>query len=242
VATCPRSSGTAVRPRAGTPTFSQQPPPDRVTLRGVAQRAGRGPGPGARREPFPQLVPPMTAPARPLPGHPEAYAAELKWDGVRIIAHIRSGAVKLASRNGRTVSESYPDLAGLGEALGDQPAVLDGEIIAFDQAGRPNFGTLQARMHVSQPSPRLLATVPVFYYVFDLVHLAGWSTLRVPYLQRRELLDQLDLSGPRLQVPPYVPGGRFGGPRRRPATGAGGRGQQAAGLAVPAGPPQRSLA
>jgi len=157
-------------------------------------------------ESFPSLILPMMAVAGPQPTNPDAFAAELKWDGVRVIAHVRDGAVRLVSRNGRDVSESYPDLAALGELL-DEPAVLDGEIVAFDQAGRPNFGTLQARMHVRQPSQRLLASVPVFYQVFDVLHVAGWSTLRMPYQQRRDLLDQLDLDGPRVQVPPCFPGG-----------------------------------
>ena len=63
----------------------------------------------------------MMAVAGPLPTNPDAFAAELKWDGVRAVAHVRDGAVRLVSRNGRDVSESYPDLAGLGGLL-DRPA------------------------------------------------------------------------------------------------------------------------
>jgi bifunctional non-homologous end joining protein LigD len=149
----------------------------------------------------------MMAVPGPLPDRPEVYAAELKWDGVRAIAHIRDGTIKLVSRNGRDVSESYPDLAPVADLLGDQPGVLDGEIVAFNPDGRPDFGTLQARMHVRHPGDRLLAAVPAFYQVFDLLHLSGWSLLQMRYQDRRDLLDQLDLAGPRLQVPPSFPGG-----------------------------------
>jgi bifunctional non-homologous end joining protein LigD len=62
-------------------------------------------------------------------------------------------------------------------------------------------------MHVRQPSPRLLAGVPVYYYVFDVLYVAGWSLVRMPYQRRRELLDQLDLDAARVQVPPSLPGG-----------------------------------
>jgi bifunctional non-homologous end joining protein LigD len=172
-----------------------------VTRRASGRRRETG------TEPFPSLILPMMAVLGPLPQPPEAFGAELKWDGVRAIAHVRDGTVRLVSRNGRDVSASYPDLAELGQLLASQAVVLDGEIVAFDQAGRPNFGTLQSRMHVAHPSPRLLATVPVFYHLFDLLHLNGRSALTLPYQQRRDLLDDLQLDAPRIQVPPYLPGG-----------------------------------
>ncbi len=85
--------------------------------------------------------------------------------------------------------------------------MLDGEIVAFDRDGRPDFGTLQARMHVHKPSTRLLAAVPVFYYLFDLLYVARRSTLNLPYQHRRELLDDLGLEAERIQVPPYLASG-----------------------------------
>ena len=92
----------------------------------------------------------------------------------------------------------------LAEALGSRTAVLDGEIVALDEADRPSFPLLQNRMHVNDPAAirRLVDEVPVRYLVFDLLHLDGRSTIERSYLHRRDLLEQLTLVGPSWQVPP----------------------------------------
>ncbi len=93
------------------------------------------------------------ADARPLRGpcRPTTRSGrfEIKWDGVRAIAYCEPGRVRLESRNLNDISDSYPELARLGRALGSHSAILDGEIVAFDEEGRPSFGALQQRMHVS---------------------------------------------------------------------------------------------
>jgi bifunctional non-homologous end joining protein LigD len=93
--------------------------------------------------------------------------------------------------------------------MGTAQAVLDGEIVSFDAGGRPSFGRLQQRMHVTGATQvrRLVETVPVVYLIFDLLHLDGRSMLDLPYAQRRELLDELALAGPSWQTPPHFVGG-----------------------------------
>jgi bifunctional non-homologous end joining protein LigD len=87
--------------------------------------------------------------------------------------------------------------------------LLDGEIVALDAAGRPNFGLLQDRMHVRHPSAELRARVPVSFYAFDLLHLDGESLVPAPYDERRARLATLDLSvlepTGRVLVPPSFP-------------------------------------
>jgi bifunctional non-homologous end joining protein LigD len=97
----------------------------------------------------------------------------------------------------------------MAEALGSREVVLDGELVAFDEQGRPSFGTLQSRMHVTDAASvrRLAASTPVTYLVFDVLHLDGRSLLGFPYTERRELLESLELSGPSWQTPPWFPGG-----------------------------------
>lgn len=148
---------------------------------------------------LPGLIRPMLAVAAPLPADARAWCAEFKWDGIRCVAHVERGRVRLLSRNGRDLTAAYPELGGL--AAGHQ-AVLDGEIVAFDAAGRPDFGALQNRMHLQAPPPRLIAAVPVAYCAFDVLHLAGRSTLRLPYTLRRDLLESLELE----TVSPAFPG------------------------------------
>jgi bifunctional non-homologous end joining protein LigD len=111
------------------------------------------------------------------------------------------GEVRLTSRLGNDVTAGYPELAGVGAVTGGRPVLLDGEIVALDAAGRPNFGRLQDRMHVRHPPAELRERIPVSFYAFDLLHLDGRPLLAAPYDERRALLGEL---GPaeRVHVPP----------------------------------------
>lgn len=165
--------------------------------------------PPGTRETLPDLVRPMLATAGQMPADDDAFGYELKWDGVRAVVYVEGDSVRTLTRNDREVTATYPELRGLAQALGGRPAVLDGEIVAFDDAGRPSFGTLQARMHVTRPAEvaRLRDAVPVQYLLFDLLHLDGRSTRATPYADRRWLLEGLAPAGPSWQVPPYFQGG-----------------------------------
>ena len=166
------------------------------------------PPPGV--EPVPELIRPMLAtPAKRLPGPDDQWGYEFKWDGVRAVAYVEGGRLRLVSRNDRDVTVSYPELRAMGEALGSRPAVLDGEIVAFDDDNRPSFGALQERMHVTDPNRarRLSEQTPVAFLAFDVLHLDGHPTMALPYEERRELLESLALAGDHWQVPPWFRGG-----------------------------------
>jgi len=150
-------------------------------------------------------VAPMLATTAARAPEGEGWAYELKWDGVRAVVRAAAGAVTVTSRNGRDVTASYPELAGLAAVLPDR-TTLDAEIVALDAAGVPNFGVLQSRMHVAHPPDALLAAIPVVLLAFDLLELAGIPLLAQPYQIRREALADLDLAGPHWQVPPALPG------------------------------------
>ncbi len=157
-------------------------------------------------EPLPALVPAMLATPAQRPPEEEGWSYEMKWDGIRAIAYVDGGRVRLLSRNERDVSGSYPEIRGLGEQLGSTQAVLDGELVAFDDGLRPSFARLQQRMGVTSDAQarRLVASYPVVYVIFDLLHLDGRSTLGLPYVERRELLEGLGLSGRSWQTPPTL--------------------------------------
>jgi bifunctional non-homologous end joining protein LigD len=151
---------------------------------------------------LPALIPPMLATLGAMPTG-QGWGFELKWDGVRAVTYIQRGAVRVVSRNDLDVTKTYPELATLGGLLHGRNAIVDGEIIALDPAGHPSFARLQERMHVRAPGPALLAAVPVLYHVFDVLHLDGESTLRLPYVHRRELLTDLDMIDDTVRVPPH---------------------------------------
>jgi len=170
---------------------------------------------------MPERIVPMLARAGQLPRNEQDWSFEVKWDGVRAIAYIQPGRLRLESRNLNEITGGYPELRELVGAFGMREAVLDGEIVAFDDDGRPSFERLQRRMHVTSPSAvrRLAAATPVVYAIFDLLYLDGHSLMDLPYRERRSRLDALELHGPAWRVPAAHPGE---GTRLLAATGAQG--------------------
>lgn len=146
-------------------------------------------------EPPPDEVRPMLAVAGTLPRDDDGWAYELKWDGIRAISYVDGGRIRIVSRNGNDLSSSFPELRALGEHLGSHQAVFDGEIVAFDDKGRPRFQRLQPRIHAADPqkAKRLAAEQPVVYVLFDLLYLDGASLIGQPYIDRRRRLEDLGL-------------------------------------------------
>jgi bifunctional non-homologous end joining protein LigD len=155
------------------------------------------------RVPVPEHVKPMLAVLSTLPPDEEHWAYEVKWDGVRAIAFCESGRLRLESRTLRDITSHYPELRALAEELGAREVVLDGEIVAYDESGRPSFQRLQRRMHLASESAvrRRMADTPVTYVIFDLLHLDGRSLADLPYTERRDRLEELAPDGPSWQTP-----------------------------------------
>jgi bifunctional non-homologous end joining protein LigD len=133
----------------------------------------------------------------------EGWAFEVKWDGVRAIAYVDEGKARIESRSLELITSRYPELAGLGRALGGRRCVLDGEIVALDSDGRPSFQRLQRRMGVSNPRTieQRSKEAPVTYMAFDVLYLDGRVTMPLPYAERRELLASLDLGSANWKAP-----------------------------------------
>ncbi|MFG3164263.1 ATP-dependent DNA ligase [Streptomyces sp. NPDC048232] len=158
------------------------------------------------------LIPPMLATPGVLP--PAAldgrWAYETKQDGQRVVAYLPGdGSLLLRARSGHDITGAYPELAPLATALGATPAVLDGEVLALDEQGRADFQLLQSRMglaHAPARAAHRAAKVPVHLVLFDALHLAGESLLRLPYTGRRERLTDLGLAGPAWSTPAALVG------------------------------------
>jgi bifunctional non-homologous end joining protein LigD len=155
-------------------------------------------GTSTRADPLPTSVKPMLATSGDLPVDDAGWAFEIKWDGVRTILFVEGGRVRAQSRNDLDVSASFPELAQVGEFLGMTTCIVDGEVVALGEDGRPSFARLQQRMHVAnqREARRRAVSVPVTFVAFDVLYLDGHSLLAEPYDERRAKLESLNLSGP----------------------------------------------
>ena len=164
------------------------------------------PAPGV--EPLPERIEPMQARLGGLPRDDAAFGYEIKWDGIRAVARVDRGHLDLTGRNGTDFTPRYPELKPLGSALGATRAILDGEIVAFDEHGRPSFERLQTRMHLATEAAakRRSRDVPVVYVAFDLLWLDGRSMLGLAYGDRRRLLLELGLEGLHWRTPAHHEG------------------------------------
>ncbi|MDJ0355939.1 ATP-dependent DNA ligase [Paenarthrobacter sp. PH39-S1] len=138
----------------------------------------------------------------------EDWFLEMKWDGVRAIAAVQDGKVTLTSRNGIDMTAVYPELAELSDLVAARDAVLDGEIVALNKAGRPDFGLLQSRMKLTRPADvdRAQKEVPVHFMVFDLLFVDGERLTGADLSARRPRLQSAlspDRDG-RIQLSPLL--------------------------------------
>ena len=156
-----------------------------------------GPGPGGGYQPLPARIPPMLAITGELPLTDAGWAYEVKWDGIRAVVYADRGQVRALSRNDKDLLGSFPELAEAGALLPGRQAVLDGEVVALDERGRPSFELLQQRMHLTGAArvARRAREIPAGYVVFDVLHLDGAALLPLSYDQRREVLAGLALAG-----------------------------------------------
>lgn len=148
------------------------------------------------------------------PGEYPGWLAELKWDGLRGQLSTDGRSVRVRSSTGRDITVQFPELADLGRSLG-APAVLDGELVAFDD-DRPSFHRVLQRLNVDRPGDRLVRSIPITYMIFDLLVLDGTPLLDLPYATRRHVLQDLfdepgergaAEPGPPWRVPPSLEGG-----------------------------------
>ncbi len=129
----------------------------------------------------------------------KGWLFEIKFDGVRVLAARRSEQVELYGRSGQLITGRYPDLVRALLALPVEHFVIDGEIVALDESGRPSFQRLQPRMALTDPREieAAAARVPVEGVFFDCLALDGRDLRRLPLTRRKDCL--------RLLVPPLGP-------------------------------------
>ena len=136
----------------------------------------------AEKGPMPRTLEPMKAQLVDEAFDNDRWLFEVKWDGIRLVSFIDNGTVTLQTRAGRIVDDEYPQLQAVSRLVKAKQAVLDGEIVALDEEGRPSFQLLQNR----GKEPHSMQ-----YVVFDIVYLDGQRLFRVPLEDRKRLLRDI---------------------------------------------------
>lgn len=133
----------------------------------------------------------------------EEWCHEVKWDGVRALATVGASGVRLTSRNGNDITGAWPELTTPPTGRDNGDLVVDGEIIALNERGLPDFRVLAERIHVRKATTvaRLAERVPATYMAFDLLRHDGEDLTSKPLTERRARLAELDLAGSGWQVP-----------------------------------------
>jgi len=147
--------------------------------------------PGARSAPMPREVSVTLAKLADKAFSDPNWLFEIKWDGIRTVAFVENGDVRLFSRSKRDVTAEFPEFQDLARCLRAGTAILDGEIVTLDENGRSDFQKLQNRFGVTKPSQKLIQDVPLTYYLFDVLYCNGFDLRKTPLLQRKELLRQM---------------------------------------------------
>jgi bifunctional non-homologous end joining protein LigD len=119
--------------------------------------------------------------AETLP-HGDDWTFEVKWDGYRALGYVRAGDARLVSRNGNDLTARFPEIAkALAKAARSPECVVDGEVCALDEHGRPSFSAMQQGKRGT----------PIVYEVFDALEIDGVPILDLPLEERRERLEEL---------------------------------------------------
>jgi bifunctional non-homologous end joining protein LigD len=157
--------------------------------------------PGAEPGHMPTVIHPMLATSAAKAFNDPGWLFEIKWDGYRALAFLDGGRIRLMSRNQNDLTAQFPELQSLAQFVKAERAILDGEIVALDDKGRPSFSLMQQRtgFHPGQRRLERRERVPVIYYAFDLLYLDGLDLRRVALEQRKRLLREIIVAGEVIQ-------------------------------------------
>jgi bifunctional non-homologous end joining protein LigD len=163
------------------------------------------------RRPVPDDLRPMRSDVRALDAldvigaDDVEWAVELRWTGERVLVTCRAGDVRVHAADGREITAALPDVRRMGRATGSLELVLDGVVAEVDGDGRPTMATGGLQRRLAQASDttwrKLARQFPAAFLAFDVLWLEGHSTMALTWSERRDLLEQLELTGPAWHTP-----------------------------------------
>jgi len=145
----------------------------------------------ARTARMPEVIQPMLATLVDDPFSSPEWIFETKWDGFRSVCFVRNGKTRFVSRNQIDMTPQYPELAEVAKQIDANEAILDGEIVALDQAGMPRFQLLQPRVGRKSGIEALRGQGHIVYYVFDLLYVDGSDLTPCPVVERKQVLENI---------------------------------------------------
>jgi len=151
---------------------------------------------------MPGFIEPMAATLADRPFRDEDWLFEVKWDGYRLQAVVKDGKVRTYTRNGKDGEAFFPRLLAPPTWIDAREAIVDGEVVATDDAGLPDFSLLQERLGTKGPGGS--GAPGLVYQAFDLLYLDGRSLLRVPLEDRKRLLRSVIREDRRVRYPGHV--------------------------------------
>ena len=158
---------------------------------------------GAKAAPMPDYIEPMAATLTAKPFRDPDWLFEIKWDGYRVEAVVRDGKVRIWTRRRNDAATYFGDFLDPPTWIDARQAIVDGEVVAFDEHGRPDFGVLQEHISALRAG-RANATRGLVYQAFDLMYLDGRSLLAVPLEERKRLLKSVLKESPRVRYASHV--------------------------------------
>jgi len=147
---------------------------------------------GAEKAAMPRSIRPMLATLVDEPFNDSDWLYEVKWDGFRAVAYLEDSKVRLFSRNLNEMTGEFPEMQALATHFKADNAIIDGELAALDEQGRPSFSLMQQRSGMVEPGKRRTRDrgIKIVYYAFDLLYFDGYSLFRVDLQKRKELLEE----------------------------------------------------
>ncbi len=158
--------------------------------------------PGVRQVSFPSTFVPMLAALSEIAFTKSGWIYEPKMDGIRGVSLFKDGKAKILSRRNLDLTSQYPALANELSGLLNIDVVVDGEIIALNESGRPSFQHLQQRMNLTRDADvqRAEQMVPAYYFVFDIMQVGSYSLLGVKLAERKKILRRVLQESSRVRI------------------------------------------
>jgi bifunctional non-homologous end joining protein LigD len=129
------------------------------------------------------VVQPMLPTLTKAPFSNPDWLFEPKWDGYRAICFLENGRVRFASKNSKSLTQRFPELQGIPKSIKAETAILDGEIVALDKKGVPNFAGLRSGKFANECA--------IVFYAFDLLNLNGADLSQKPVVERKTILRRI---------------------------------------------------